>query len=165
MRVGISIPSDPEFANEAAVALLTDCGIQSVFIECREETQDTHGLALAEFARQARRAGLRVFAVPRGYGNVLRSPGPARSPYLRRRRHVRQIDSRGRPVPSACPNNREFVEWFAGRMADLAEMLACDGFVWDEPSFYFARGAWGCHCPECRRLYEWEHEESLPVEL
>jgi hypothetical protein len=165
MRVGMSIPGDPDLANDEAVALLTGCGVRSVFIECHEETQDTHGLALAGFARRSRREGLEVYAVPRGYGHVLRSPRPTRTLYLRGRREAQQIDSKGRRAPCACPNNREFVEWFAARMADLAEMLACDGFVWDEPAFYFSRGAWGCRCDECQRLYEWQYGEELPTEL
>lgn len=165
MRVGVCIPGDREHATADTLALIGDCGFSSVFIECREDTQDAVGLELAEFGRQCRRAGVECYAVPRGYGGVLATPPGLRSSFLQLLPSARQIDSRGRPIDRACPNDPDFLDWFAARMADLAELLACDGFVWDEPSLFYSRGIWACRCLHCQRVYESEYDEEMPAEL
>ena len=165
MRVGVCIPGDQEHATAEALAFILDCGFSAVFLECREDTQDAVGLQLGEFSRACRREGVACCAVPQGYGGVLATPPGLRSEYLRTQPSARQIDSRGRATDMACPNDPEFLEWFAGRMADLAELLACDGFLWNEPSFYYSRGVWACRCVHCRRVYESEYDEEMPPEL
>jgi len=165
MRVGVHLPGDHEHTTAETLALIRECGFGAVFLECREDTQDTVGLELGEFSRECGREGVECYAVPQGYGGVLATPPDLRSGFLRRWPSARQIDSRGRPADRACPNDPDFLDWFAGRMGDLAELLACYGFVWNEPSFYYARGIWACRCVHCQRAYESEHGEEMPTEL
>jgi len=165
MRVGIVLAGDPDTANAVSLALIEDCGFRSVFIECEEDRQDQVGLELAEFARECRGRGLQTYALPRGYGLVLAAKAGAQSRFVRAFPHARQVDSRGALVERACPNHPEFLQWFELRTRDLAEMLACDGFVWAEPAFYYGRGNWGCRCLYCQRFYAAEYDEDMPVEL
>ncbi|MFQ5809740.1 MAG: hypothetical protein ACE5JM_09000, partial [Armatimonadota bacterium] len=156
---------DHEHATAETLALVRDCGFSAVFLECREDVQDVVGLELGEFSRECRREGVECYAVPCGYGGVLTTPSDLRSVFLRLRPGARQIDSRGRPTDRACPNDPEYLDWFAARMADLAELLACDGLLWNEPSFFYSRGIWACRCVNCQRVYESEYDEEMPAEL
>ncbi|MFQ6132620.1 MAG: hypothetical protein ACE5R4_11330 [Armatimonadota bacterium] len=165
MRVGIVLRGHPDTANAVSLALIEDCGFRSLFIECEEDRQDEAGLELAAFTRECRSRDLRTYALPLGYGRVLASRAGAGSPFLGSFPHVRQVDSRGGLIARACPNHPEFLEWMQSRMLDLAEMLACDGFVWAEPSFHYDRGTWGCRCQYCQQFYAAEHDEDMPVEL
>lgn len=50
-------------------------------------------------------------------------------------------------------------------MRTLAWMLEVSGFLWDEPSFHYARGTWACRCDYCQRLYHASLGREMPREF
>lgn len=144
---------------------LAAIGFRSVFVACAEDEMRWHAEQAAAFTRSSQSAGLEVYAVPLGYGKVMDPDPSIDSLYVREHPQNLQIDSRGRRCGRACPNNPAFLEWFSSNMRTLAWLLECDGFLWDEPSFYYSRGSWACRCPYCKRLFFSQHQRELPVDL
>ncbi len=140
-------------------------GFASVFLACYEDEMRWHAQTAADFSRACQSAGLEVFVVPIGYGRVFDPDPSAESLYLREQARTCQVDSRGRRVPKACPNNPSFLEWFSSNMRTLAWLLECSGFLWDEPALYFARGAWACRCEWCQRHFFAERQRQMPLDL
>jgi hypothetical protein len=140
-------------------------GFASVFLACYEDEMRWHAQTAADFSRSCQSAGLEVVVVPLGYGRVLDPDASTESLYVREHAQNCQLDSRGRRVPKACPNNPAFLEWFSSNMRTLAWLLECSGFLWDEPSLYSARGVWACRCEWCQRLYFAEQQRQMPLEL
>lgn len=140
-------------------------GFASVFLACYEDEMRWHAQTAADFSRACQAAGLEVVVVPLGYGRVFDPDSSTDSLYVREHAQNCQLDSRGRRVPKACPNSPAFLEWFSSNMRTLAWLLECSGFLWDEPSLYFARGAWACRCERCQRLFFAERQRQMPLEL
>lgn len=140
-------------------------GFASVFLACYEDEMRWHAQTAADFSRSCQAAGLEVVVVPLGYGRVFDPDASTDSLYVREHAQHCQLDSRGRRVPKACPNNPAFLEWFSSNMRTLAWLLECSGFLWDEPSLYSARGVWACRCEWCQRLYFAEQQRQMPLEL
>lgn len=140
-------------------------GFASVFLACYEDEMRWHAQTAADFSRACQSAGLEVFVVPLGYGRVLDPDSSTDSLYVREHPQNCQVDTRGRRVQKACPNNPAFLEWFSSNMRTLAWLLECSGFLWDEPTLYHARGAWACRCEWCRRLFFAEKQRQMPPEL
>ncbi len=165
VRIGLSIGGGVSAMEQIEPRDLAADGFGSVFLACYEDEMRWHAQTAADFSRACQAAGLEVYVVPLGYGKVMDPDPSTESLYVREHRQNCQIDSRGRRVHRACPNNPAFLEWFSSNMRTLAWLLECTGFLWDEPSLYFARGAWACRCRWCQRLYFAEHQEQLPLEL
>lgn len=165
MRVGLSIGGGVSAMEHIDPRDLAADGFGSVFVACYEDEMRWHAQAAADFSRACQAAGLQVYAVPLGYGNVCEPDPSTDSLYVREHPHNCQIDSRGRRARKSCPNNPAFLEWFSSNMRTLAWLLECRGFLWDEPSFHFSRGAWACRCGWCQRLYFAEHQQQLPPEM
>jgi hypothetical protein len=140
-------------------------GFASVFLACYEDEMRWHAQAAADFSRACQAAALEVVVVPLGYGRVIDPDSSTESLYVREHAKNCQVDSRGRRVPKACPNNPAFLEWFSSNMRTLAWLLECSAFLWDEPSLYSARGTWACRCEWCQRLFFAEHQRQMPLEL
>ncbi len=139
-------------------------GFASVFLACYEDEMRWHAQMAADFSRACQGAGLEVVVVPLGYGRVMDPDSSTESLYVREHPHNCQVDSRGRRVAKACPNNPAFLEWFSSNMRTLAWLLECTGFLWDEPSLHAARGTWACRCEWCQRLFHAENQRQMPVE-
>jgi len=165
VKVGLSIGGGVGALDDIDPRHLAEDGFSSVFVACHERDMLWHAPRAADFARASQAAGLQVYVVPLGYGRVIDPDPSIESLYVREHPHNCQIDNRGRRCTKACPNNPSFLEWFSSNMRTLAWLLECQGFLWDEPSFYSARGGWGCRCEYCERLYYAEHECELPVDL
>jgi hypothetical protein len=146
-------------------AELSAIGFSSVFVACAEDEMRWHAEQAAAFTRSCQAAGLEVYAVPVGYGKVMDPDPSIDSLYVHEHPQNLQIDSRGRRCAKACPNNPAFLEWFSSSMRTLAWLLECNGFLWDEPSFYYSRGNWACRCGYCQRLFYSQHQRDLPVDL
>ena len=141
---------------------LRQAGVEFLVLGCSEDEVRWEAERLADFSRQVSRAGLETYLAPWGYGKVLAGDAAVPSLYLHTHPQTLQVDSRGRRLGRACPNDPHFLEWFANAMRTLAWLLEARGFVWDTPGFYHTRGAWGCHCAYCRRLYAAATGEPLP---
>jgi hypothetical protein len=139
-------------------------GVWAVFLRSFEDEVRWRAPALANFATRVREHHLRLFLMPAGYGILAAELQPS-SLFLQVHPDTRQIDNRGRRVQLACPNNPRYLEWFTTSMRTLAWMIEADGFVWEEPGFHFARGAWACRCRHCAELYAAHDSRGLPPEL
>lgn len=165
MRVGLSIGGGMSAIESLRPRELAADGFSSVFLACYEDEIRWEAQAAADFSRDCVSAGLDVYAVPLGYGCVTDPDASGESLYLREQTKNCQVDSRGRRVKKACPNNPAFLEWFSSNMRTLAWLLECRGFLWDEPTFYYSRGAWACRCDWCRRLFFAQYQHELPIEI
>lgn len=165
MKVGLSIGGGVSAMERLNPRELAADGFASVFVACYEDEMRWHAQTAADFSRACQAAGLEVYAVPLGYG-LVNDPDPStESLYVREHPQNLQMDTRGRRAQKACPNNPAFLEWFSSNMRTLAWLLECRGFLWDEPAFYYARGAWACRCKWCQRLFHAAHQQPMPAEL
>lgn len=165
MKVGLCLAGGTQELTRVEPARLADFGFASLFLGCYEDDVHWRAEEIAAFVRRARGQGLESFAMPWGYGKVL-DPDPAISSlYVETHPQSLQIDSRGRRVPKACPNNPYFLEWFSSNMRTLAWMLEVAGFLWDEPSYHYARGSWACRCEYCERLFHASLGFDMPREF
>lgn len=165
VKVGLSIGSGVSALEHLDPRELAADGFASVFVACYEDEMRWHAQTAADFSRACQAAGLEVYAVPLGYGRVIDPDPSTESLYVRAHPQNLQVDTRGRRALKACPNNPGFLEWFSSNMRTLAWLLECDGFLWDEPTFYYARGAWACRCTWCQRLFHARHQKPMPAEL
>jgi len=161
MRVSISLAGGTQELGRVDPARLADFGFASLFLGCYEDDMRWRAEETASFIRRARTRGMTCVATPWGYGKVLDPDPSVSSLYVETHPQTLQLDSRGRRVPKACPNDPYFLEWFSSNMRTLAWMLEVEGFLWDEPSFHYARGHWACRCEYCQRLFH----ASLGFEL
>jgi len=165
VKVGLSIGGGVAALERIDPHELAAIGLRSVFVAALEDEMRWQAEQAAAFTRSCQAAGLEVYTVPLGYGKVMDPDPSIESLYVREHPRNLQIDSRGRRCPKACPNNPAFLEWFSSNMRTLAWLLECTGFLWDEPSFYFARGSWACRCDYCQRLFFAQHQRDLPLDL
>lgn len=165
MNVGIQVSGGVEGLGRVDTRLLKTLGFTGVFVACYEDEVRWRADEVAHFMRAARAEGLETYAIPWGYGNTLEPDPSVDSLYVQTHRDTLQIDSRGRRLRKACPNNPRFLEWFSSSMRTLAWLLECRGFVWDEPGFHHARGSWSCRCQYCTRLFQAAFSRELPREL
>lgn len=165
VKVGLSIGGGVATMEQLEPRELRNDGFTSVFIACYEDEMRWHAQTAADFSRACQGAGLEVYVVPLGYGRVTDPDASTESLYVSEHPHHCQVDSRGRKVPKACPNNPAFLEWFSSNMRTLAWLLECRGFLWDEPTMYGARGVWACRCEWCQRLFYGEQQRQMPLEL
>jgi len=165
VKVGLSIGGGVGVLDSIDPRELVDIGFRSVFVACSEDEMRWHAERATAFTRTCKSVGLEVYAVPLGYGKVMDPDPSMESLYVREHPQNLQIDSRGRRCGKACPNNPAFLEWFSSNVRTLAWLLESDGFLWDEPSFYYSRGSWACRCQYCQRMFFAEHQRELPVDL
>jgi hypothetical protein len=151
--VGISVAGGVQALENIEPAALRDVGLNSVFVSCYEDEVRWYADDIGSFLRRSHRVGLECYVVPWGYGKFLDPDPSIESLYIDTHPETLQRDSRGRRCRKACPNNPRYLEWFASSMRTLAWLTECEGFLWDEPSFHVSRGAWGCRCVHCKRLY------------
>ncbi|MCE5241010.1 hypothetical protein LLH23_21315 [bacterium] len=162
MRVGICLAGGTQELARVDPVRLADFGFGPLFIGCYEDDVHWRAEEIATFVRRARSRGMASFAVPWGFGKVL-DPDPAvPSLYVETHPQSLQVDSRGRRVPKACPNDPYFLEWFSSNMRTLAWMLEVEGFLWDEPSFHHSRSNWACRCEYCQRLFQASFGFDMP---
>ena len=165
MNVGIAVTSGVQGLRRVDTRLLRDLGFSGVFVVCFEDEVRWHVEDIAAFVRRARGDGLEPYAVPYGYGRFLDPDASVESLYITTHPDTCQVDTRGRRVPRACPNHPRFLEWFSSSMRTLAWLLEVRGFLWDEPSFHYARGQWACRCHYCARLFSAGYGHDMPREL
>ncbi len=165
MQVGLLCSGGVDDLRHVDLGLVYDIGIRTLFIACYEDEVRWQAEDLAGFFRQARAAGLEPYAVPWGYGRLLAPDPSIDSLYLQVHPDTSQVDSRGKRVRKACPNDPRFLEWFSSSVRTLAWLLECRGFVWDEPGFHHHRGLWSCRCGYCKRLFAAAYGHEMPREL
>jgi hypothetical protein len=165
MRIGLVVSQPAERLDLVPVHLLAEAGMWAVFLRCFEDEVRWRAPAIDGFARAAAASGLRVFLVPAGYGGLFSPEQHPGSLFLQAHPHTRQLDTRGRRVPKACPNHPAYLEWLTSALRSLAWLVDADGFLWEEPGFYYLRGVWGCRCGYCQELYAGRQEGPMPLEL
>ena len=165
MKLGLAITGGAAGQQDINLSLLRDNGFDVVAVGCYEDEIRWEAEAVASFLREARRLGLNCYVIPWGYGRVLDPDPSISSLYIHTRPQTLQIDSRNRRCAKTCPNNPQFLEWFASSMRTLAWLFEAQGFVWDEPSFHYSRGTWACRCKYCQRLFTASYGEPMPQQL
>ena len=165
MKVGLAITGGVASQEEINLAAVGESGFDAILVGCYEDEIRWEAETVASFLRQARRRGLDCYVMPWGYGRVLDPDPSISSLYIHTRPQTLQVDSRNRRCPKACPNNPQFLEWFASSMRTLAWLFEVQGFVWDEPSFHYSRGTWSCRCKYCQRLFTASYGQPMPRRL
>ena len=165
MKLGLAITSGVAGQDQIDLPAIGSCGFDAILVGCYEDEVRWEAEQVASFLRSAQREGLDCYVIPWGYGRVLDPDPSITSLYIHTRPQTLQIDSRNRRCPKACPNNPEFLEWFASSMRTLAWLFEVQGFVWDEPSFHYARGTWSCRCRYCQRLFAASYGHPMPRRL
>ena len=165
MQIGLVLNLAADELPAVPLQSLASSGLWALLVRCYEDDIRWRAPVVAEFTHAAARHGLRVFVVPAGYGGLFAYAQHPSSLFLRVHPDTRQLDNRGRPVPMACPNNPRYLEWVTSALRTLAWLVDADGFVWEEPSFHFARGVWGCTCQWCRQLFHGRGQGPMPSEL
>ncbi len=165
MRVGVMLSQSLVSLDHVPLQALADAGVWAVLLRCFEDEIRWRAPAAEAFARSAAAAGLRVFLVPAGYGGIFCPEQHPTSLFVQAHPQVRQVDLRGRRIPRACPNNPAYIEWLASSLRTLAWLIDADGFVWEEPGFYYNRGLWTCRCSYCQGRYAAQFGGTMPAEL
>ncbi len=165
MKLGLAITSGVAGQEEIDLAAISSCGFDTILVGCYEDEVRWEAEQVASFLRSARRQGLDCYVIPWGYGRVLDPDPSITSLYIHTHPQTLQIDNRNRRCPKACPNNPQFLEWFASSMRTLAWLFEAQGFVWDEPSFHYVRGTWSCRCQYCQRLFAGSYGQKMPRRL
>ncbi len=109
--------------------------------------------------------GLTVYTNPWGVGRVF--GGEAYSELVSKNPSCAQIGSDSVIKPAICPNRPEF-KAFLNRWLDAVAETKAETVFWDEPHFYFTKGAlqnWSCRCDTCQKLYEERFKEKMPTIL
>ncbi len=165
MDIGLAITGGIKSLANINLTALARSGITSLLIGCYEDELRWEAERLAAFVRDVRRHDLACYVIPWGYGRLLDPDPSIPSLYTHTWPQTLQIDSRGRRCPKACPNDPRYLEWFTSSIRTLAWLMEANGFVWDEPSFYYSRGTWSCRCAYCQRLFQGTYDTALPKRL
>ena len=113
----------------------------------------------------SKEAGLEVYVNPWAVGRIF--GGEANSELIARHPLARQILSDGSPAPAACPNHPAVVEYLEEWTRSVCA-TAVDTVFWDEPHFFFRKGAehlWACRCATCQELFRQRFEHPMPEDF
>jgi hypothetical protein len=128
-----------------------------------EDDQAYYRDTMEEIVALSRRAGLEVYVNPWAVGRIF--GGEANSEIVARHPEARQILSDGSPAPAACPNHEATLmyleEWTRSVCASEVDTV-----FWDEPHFYFRKGAghlWSCRCGTCKDLFKKRFGHPMPI--
>ncbi len=100
-----------------------------------------------------KRYGLRLFAVPWGFGNLF--GGGRMSTFILDNPEAMQIDAEGGLVGAGCYNNEIFRDHYRAFIEKI-DVLGYDGILVDEPTPI------DCYCDACKRKYKGIYGETLP---
>lgn len=125
--------------------------------------------AMEKIIRLTKDRGMEVYLDPWGLGGMY--GGETFSRFVAENLNARQIDSKGKSLPAACPNNSDFRE-LQKRWIKRAAEFGADVCFWDEPHFhynFFDPSTWGdpwtCRCDTCKRLFEERYNTAMPSEM
>jgi len=129
-----------------------------------EDDQAYYRETMGRIVAISKEVGLEVYVNPWAVGRIF--GGEAHSELVARHPDCRQFFDDGTPAPAACPNHPAVIayleEWT--RAVCATEL---DTVFWDEPHFFFRKGAearWACRCPTCRKLFLEHFEFPMPEE-
>lgn len=125
----------------------------------------------------ARSLGLRVYWNFWAYGKVF--GGEASSVFLEENPSLRQVSSKGEPLPQICFNRPAFRDYLAAHIKKvIKEIPEIKGVFFDEPCYcyqyskisprgigYTPLSGWACHCKACQALFEAAHRQPIPRRL
>lgn len=123
--------------------------------------RDTMGTIIA----LSKDVGLEVYVNPWAVGRIF--GGEAHSELIARIPECRQYFNDGTPAPAACPNHPAVIEYLEAWTRSVCA-TAVDTLFWDEPHFFFRKGAedmWACSCPSCQTLFLERFGRPLPLQF
>ena len=162
MRAGLLAAAHQEALTDISPAAIAEDGFSSLYLPCNEADWPEVANELARIVRESRAGGIQAHLIPCGFGNLLRTHPSDASPLLQAHPEFRQVDSRGRPIPNACPNQPGFLEAFAEAMLEVAARVRPDGFLWFQPSFECGELGWACRCRVCQSMYLSRYDVPMP---
>ncbi len=119
-----------------------------------------------DLVKAAHDEGLTVHLDPWAVGRVF--GGESYSEFLVHHPETRQVSSKGKALPIACPNHPRFQK-FLKEWCDAGFEMKIDYFFWDEPHFHIFKGGekglWSCRCDFCQELFERKFRKPLPKAL
>lgn len=109
--------------------------------------------------------GLKVYVNPWGVGRVF--GGEAFSELVGRNFSIAQKTVDGKSKVAACPNQPEF-RLYMDQWIEAVCKTKVDTIFWDEPHFYFEKGAldnWACCCDHCQKKFLDQYGFKMPLSL
>lgn len=109
--------------------------------------------------------GLKVYVNPWGIGRVF--GGEAFSELVGRNFSLAQQAADGSLKVAACPNQTEFRRYMH-QWIDAVCKTKVETIFWDEPHFYFEKGAlenWSCRCDTCQQKFLDQYDFKMPNTL
>ncbi len=166
MKTGIAYfgVRNPKWVRED-MKIIRDLGFSHVLHTWSEEDEQYYRGTMEEIVALSAELGLKVYVNPWGVGRVF--GGEAYSELVSKTPSLAQISADGRTLPAACPNQDAFREYLFGWIESVCK-TAVETVFWDEPHFFFEKGAldkWACRCAVCRRKFEEENGYPMPETL
>ena len=124
--------------------------------------------AMEKIVRMTRDRDMEAYIDPWGLGGMY--GGETFSRFVAVNLEARQVSSKGKILPAACPNQHAFQE-FQKQWIKRSAQLGAQVCFWDEPHFYFnildpgSWDDWACRCDACRNLFRERYGAVMPVEL
>ncbi len=152
---------NPEHVRSDLLKMRED-GCNTVLHTCSEDDESYYRGTMKEIISISKELGFTVYTNPWAIGRIF--GGEANSEITARHPESRQILSDGSPAPAACPNSTALREYLDAWTEDVCA-TAVDTVFWDEPHFFFRKGAadlWACRCETCQRLFQERFGRALP---
>lgn len=144
---------------------IKECGFTHVLHTWSEEDLLYYHDSMKEIIDGSEALGLKVYVNPWGIGRVF--GGEAYSELVGRNFSLAQKTVDGKSKVAACPNQPEFRnymdQWIQAVCATKVETI-----FWDEPHFYFEKGAldnWACCCEKCQEKFLSIYGYKMPSSL
>jgi len=154
----------PDRAKEDMKEMI-DHGCNSILIAMSEYDWIQWRTNIFKICQIAKDLGFTVYMNLWAWGSVF--GGEAPSFFLHNNVDYRQIIStNGKKVAAACFNTIEFKNYIYNAIKILAEKDFIDGFLWDEPHYYYTRpnvDFYTCRCKTCQELFTGIYKKEIPI--
>ena len=163
MKTGIAYfgVRNPEWVRKD-MQTIREAGFNYVLHTFSEEDLQYYPQTMKEIISISKKEGLNVYANPWGVGRVF--GGEAYSELAAKAPEMAQIDTNGRKLVAACPNNPDFRGYMKKWIVAVCES-DIETVFWDEPHFYFEKNKpelYTCNCQVCSKLYKEQTGENIP---
>ncbi len=140
-------------------------GFTHVLHTWSEEDEQYYPETMRKIIAISTELGLKVYVNPWGVGRVF--GGEAYSELTARNHEMCQVSLNGKAAVAACPNHPEF-RAYMHRWIESVCLSQVETIFWDEPHFYFEKGAlenWACTCSVCQEKFLKRFGYAMPHEL
>jgi len=145
---------------------LADAGLDAIVLAASEDDCYHWFPNMIRIAEAAKDVGLYVYWDFWGWGHVF--GGEPSSRFLDYHHDRRQVSApKDRPVAAACFQDPLFSEYLLGWIRRVISQVPIDGFLIDEPHYYFPlpEGGWACRCPACQNSFQERYGKPMSSSL